>query len=305
MFACLTEFADLVAVPVNESVQRGERVLAVVAPEVENSLREHLEVLGVASDAVEFARPELVFATGPQTTVRDFGQRCAELVASGPAAIVAHYQPWMDAYVLALRECLGNLAFARAPLTVFCGCSWAEPGHHDVFFHTHPSLWSHDGAVANPDFRKPRDVLASHPAPALAPLRDPDQQMDFDGGDLRTLRRFVTHHGTLHGLDGAEALELAQAANEVAANSVEHGGGRGRLAIWHEPGELIWEIRDSGKLDLGQLFGLATPKPNDRRGRGLWMARRFVDDLYIWQDSTGTAVRAKVSHRYNRPSVLR
>ncbi len=36
------------------------------------------------------------------------------------------------------------------------------------------------------------------------------------------------------------------AVNELAANSVRHGGGRGELHVWHEDDALVCEVRDAG-----------------------------------------------------------
>ena len=295
----LGEFVDLVVPPITECFRRSEPVIAIVSRDVEDQLRERL---GEAGGAVSFHSPHVMLAGPVQTTIRNLARVTNELIAAGPTTIVSHYQPWTSVYEEALRESLANIVFASTPLTLFCGCPETFHGPATEVFHRgHPAFWSHPGALDNPGYCDPTALLSDYPAPPPEPLRNPDQQLDFDRNDLRTLRRFVVHHGISHGLDGADALQLAVAANEVATNSIMHGAGRGRLAVWRNPDQLIWEVRDSGQLNSAQFLGMVAPGPGDHRGRGLWLARQIVDDLYIWHDQAGTGVRATVNRRRSPP----
>ena len=81
--------------------------------------------------------------------------------------------------------------------------------------------------------------------------------------------------------------------NEVATNSVRHGGGTGTLRMWEEGASLICEVRDRGQI-LDPLVGRRKP-PGDRgSGLGLWLANQLCDLVQIRSFPTGTAVRLHV-----------
>jgi anti-sigma regulatory factor (Ser/Thr protein kinase) len=291
--ALVAEFVDAIAAPVSAAVQQQQPVLAVVDSATERELR---KLLGRRGEAIEFHRPEAVFAGSAQTATFTAARGYAELGATGPATVITRYPPWMDPYGLALRECCVNSISAGGPLTLLCGYAGDRAEQAKVFIATHPRLWGPHGVRRNPAYRDPSVVLARHPAPAPKPLREPDYELDFDRADLRTLRRFITHHGLLCGLDGVGAEYLALGVDAVATNSVEHGAGHGWARLWHEPPRLICEIHDPGHFAPGQLPGLSPPSQGDRRGRGLWLARSITDELYLWHDDAGTTVRLRVHH---------
>lgn len=48
-----------------------------------------------------------------------------------------------------------------------------------------------------------------------------------------TRRSAVSAHATHAGLAEGRVYDLVAAAHELAANAVQHGGGAGRLRLWH------------------------------------------------------------------------
>ena len=58
--------------------------------------------------------------------------------------------------------------------------------------------------------------------------------MDFDIEDLRALRSAVATAAAGASLHGERADDLVLAVNELATNSICHGGGQGTLRIWRE-----------------------------------------------------------------------
>ena len=85
-------------------------------------------------------------------------------------------------------------------------------------------------------------------------------------------------------------LDFVLAANEVATNSVRHGGGHGTMRIWREDGTMIGEVHDHGRI-AEPLVGRVRPAAEQIGDRGLWAANQLCDLVQIRSDQAGTAVR--------------
>jgi anti-sigma regulatory factor (Ser/Thr protein kinase) len=83
------------------------------------------------------------------------------------------------------------------------------------------------------------------------------------------------------------------AVHELATNSLRHGGGRGTLRVWREPGALICEVSDRGRIDQ-PLVGRERPLGGQIGGRGLWLVNQVCDLVQIRCFPTGNAVRLHV-----------
>jgi len=124
------------------------------------------------------------------------------------------------------------------------------------------------------------------PAPPAAA-----RELDFAGGQLATVRRFLSEWAAEKELGGEQADELVLAVNELATNSIRYGGGTGRLLAWCDgDGALVCEIRDSGHIE-DPLIGRSRPAPNQHTGRGLWLVHQLCDAVEIHSSPAGTAVR--------------
>jgi anti-sigma regulatory factor (Ser/Thr protein kinase) len=84
--------------------------------------------------------------------------------------------------------------------------------------------------------------------------------------------------------------DLTMAVNELAANSIDHGGGGGVLRWWIEPGALLCEVQDAGRI-ADPLVGRRTPRLDQPRGRGVWMVHQLCDLVQIRSSAAGTVVR--------------
>src|ERR1700760_4363296 len=80
----------------------------------------------------------------------------------------------------------------------------------------------------------------------LPPLRG--SRLEFGLDDLHDLRAQVAATGTAVGLSERRTSDLVVAASELAANSVLHGGGRGRATIWGDHGPAFVEVADAGQI---------------------------------------------------------
>jgi anti-sigma regulatory factor (Ser/Thr protein kinase) len=85
-------------------------------------------------------------------------------------------------------------------------------------------------------------------------------------------------------------VELVLAANEIASNSIEHGGGSGVLRLWGEHDRVVCEVRDGGRLD-DPLADRRLPAHDGPRGRGLWIANHVCDLVQVRSTPEGTLVR--------------
>jgi anti-sigma regulatory factor (Ser/Thr protein kinase) len=142
-----------------------------------------------------------------------------------------------------------------------------------------PSASYHGHAGAVDDFRR-----------ALSPAPESAERVPFYAADLAGLRSVVHRLCGQAGLSDDAVEDLVLAAHELATNSVRHGGGQGVLSAWTQPGSLVLEIRDAGRITdplVGREFAAAL----DEGGRGVWMANQLCDLVQVRSSEVGTTVR--------------
>jgi anti-sigma regulatory factor (Ser/Thr protein kinase) len=188
-----------------------------------------------------------------------------------------------------LSEALLNIAFdAATPLRLLCPYSLAAlpAGVIAQAERTHPFLVQAGRrqpsgrfqplSVAEP-FARP---LPAAPAGAAC--------VPFGRGELGRLRAFVTEQARRAGLGQPKATSLVAAINEIATNSLQHGGGHGELRVWADRDWLVCEVSDSGHL-TAPLAGRLPPATND--GAGLWLANQLTDLVQICSVPGATQIR--------------
>jgi anti-sigma regulatory factor (Ser/Thr protein kinase) len=90
-------------------------------------------------------------------------------------------------------------------------------------------------------------------------------------------------------------------ASELATNAIRHGGGTGRLRLWHRDGILFCQVSDHGP-GIGDPTTAGTAPPDPAQvdgGRGLWICRHLTADLRIepGPDGHGAIVTAAIPGR--------
>ena len=133
-------------------------------------------------------------------------------------------------------------------------------------------------------------------APLDSPFGDPPsgaRKVSFDRDRLLDVRREVMRFATAAGLDTGGATRLVTAVNEVATNSVVHGGGGGTLRIWRAGETVVSEVRDSGSYRHA-LADRVRPTAASKDARGLWLANQLCDLVQIRTLSDATLVRLHV-----------
>jgi anti-sigma regulatory factor (Ser/Thr protein kinase) len=125
------------------------------------------------------------------------------------------------------------------------------------------------------------------------PLPEPTtplMEMSFEAASLHAVRTFVSDAAVRARLPGDRADDLVLAVDELATNSVRHGGGSGRVRVWQDGDALLCEVRDHGHIE-DPLAGRVTPAPEQVGGYGLWLVNQLCDLVQVRSTSSGTTVR--------------
>jgi anti-sigma regulatory factor (Ser/Thr protein kinase) len=281
-----------------DGVQAGEPALVVVAARKIALLRESL---GGDAEGVAFADMADV-GLNPARIIpawRDFvssNSRPGERLRGIGEPIFA--ERTADELVECQRhEALLNLAFQDAPgFWLLCPYD-SETMPAEVIEEarrTHPYVTNGDSRVSERYYGL--EAIAEPFAPPLpAPPGDaPDTR--FDGESLGALRAFVRGRAQAAELSEAQREDLVLAVNELASNSVRHGGGTGTVCIWREGDAVVCDITDLGHL-VDPMAGRVRPQPRQEGGYGVWLANQLCDLVQIRPFGGGTTIRIRLACR--------
>jgi anti-sigma regulatory factor (Ser/Thr protein kinase) len=135
------------------------------------------------------------------------------------------------------------------------------------------------------------DSASAESAPACGAA-----ELPFTIHELGALRRAVTAAAVRASLDAERVADLVTAVNELAVNSICHGGGRGTLRLWRDGRTLLVEICDRGHICVADAERRSErPEPDARGGRGLWIVDQLCDTVQISSSPRdGSAVRVRM-----------
>jgi len=111
----------------------------------------------------------------------------------------------------------------------------------------------------------------------------------FDLDHLATVRHAMVDSAMAYGLTGPALDGFVLAANEIVANAIAHGGGRGRLRLWSDGHLLRCQVSDNGPGLPTEYRDPQRPPLSASCGRGLWLARQFCQ-LDIRTSAYGTTI---------------
>jgi anti-sigma regulatory factor (Ser/Thr protein kinase) len=193
------------------------------------------------------------------------------------------------------HESLLNLAFDGGPAwRLLCpyDTDALSPDVIQEARRSHPSLWENGVGCPSATYLAPEATRSE--GDDLPPPPPEARRFVFTGERLSDLRKLVARCAGSAGLGPQRTSDLVLAASEVATNSVRHGGGEGTLSIWREPGTLICEVRDHGRI-TDPLVGRERPSPDKLRGRGMWLVNQLCDLVQIRTTSRGGVVRFRLA----------
>ncbi|HEV7363370.1 MAG TPA: sensor histidine kinase [Solirubrobacteraceae bacterium] len=284
---------------IKAGLEADEPVLAMVSQTKIDLLR---EALNGAADDVHFADMHEV-GSNPARIIPAWREFIDDYGIAGRSLRGIGEPVWSERSPAELIECqrhesLLNLAFADGcAMRLLCPYdTQALDGTVIAEAHrSHPVIVER-GAERDSDCYHGIDLVAAPFAdPLSAPPRDP-ATLVFTGETLDAVRHFVTAEAEQVGMDAVGRADLVLAVNEVATNSVLHGGGDGTLLVWREGETLICELRDSGSFDH-PLAGRERPRPDRVGGHGLWLANQLCDLVQVRSFSSGTVVRLHLRRR--------
>lgn len=289
------EYLELVVDFVREGTRSGDHVLVLAAAARLSSLRSALAPLParvrLTDAAAVGANParliplwrEFLDSLGPDDRARGVAEPVSG--SSGDAVRAER----------AIHESLLNRAFGD-DRPFWLVCPYAAAGSDEQLegqLGSNHAVVTRDGEAPRPAVPH-RSVEAEDrslpPARELAPPSPGAERLTVDRAGMAALRRRVRARGDAAGLDAARGADFALAVHEVVANSVRHGGGAGRVALWEEGGALLCQVEDGGRFDA-PLAGRVRPSVEDGGGRGLWMANQLCDLVQIRSFPDGTVVR--------------
>ena len=291
LYSGMAEFVTAATSFIRRAIRAGDPILVVVSKaKIDRISRQ----LGPEAAAVTFA------------DMADVGDNPARIIAAWQAFLQAHEgasQLWgigepiyperspTELAECQLHEALLNVAFdAATPFWLLCPYD-LEALTADVIdeaHRTHPFVAHGEDRQACRTFR-PVDLAGPFARPL--PARPSDAAcMYFESGVLHYLRIFVTQHAIRVGLPGPALEAMVMAVNEVATNTIRHGGGQGELRVWSEGPSLVCEVSDRGHL-ISPLAGRVPPTLDDGSPGGLWLANQLCDLVQIFSSADGTVVR--------------
>ncbi len=284
---------------IRAGLEADEPVLAIVSQTKIDLLR---EALNGAADNVHFADMHEV-GSNPARIIPAWREFVDDYGIGGQTLRGIGEPIWSERSPAELIECqrhesLLNLAFADGcAMRLLCPYDTrALDGAVIAEAHRSHPVIVEGGAERDSDCYHGIDLVAAPFAhPLSAPPRDP-ATLVFTGETLDAVRHFVAAEAERIGMDAARRADLVLAVNEVATNSVLHGGGDGTLLVWREGETLICELRDSGCFDH-PLAGRERPRPDRVGGHGLWLANQLCDLVQVRSFSTGTVVRLHLRRR--------
>jgi anti-sigma regulatory factor (Ser/Thr protein kinase) len=195
------------------------------------------------------------------------------------------------------HDSLLNYAFADANFHLLClyDASTLEDTVLNEACCSHPVVLENGGLRKSDGYRG----VAASAAPLREPLPEPSvrpHELVFEKGPLDGLRRFVAQQAADAGISARRTKDLVLAVNEVATNSIRHGGGSGVLRMWQDGDVLISEVRDDGGIEQ-PLAGRERPARGQMGGHGLWLVNQVCDLVQMRSFADGGVVRMHMRQR--------
>ena len=217
----------------------------------------------------------------------------------GPVCVVAEppFAELVNGSTMELREwhrLESVLSTALAPMSMRLLCVHDErplgPGVRAAVRATHPTLVGEAGPRPNPSYLGTQAFGRRPLAPEPIPVRGPVHRLEV-GQSLPRLREDLAALGTSVGLDPDRVDGLVVAVNELAANVLEHGAGKGNVHLWRGEGRWVCDVFDEHGGLTDPLAGYRPADSLRSRGFGLWITRQTCEYVEICGSGEGSLVR--------------
>lgn len=154
---------------------------------------------------------------------------------------------------------------------------------------SHPFIAREGGSHVSDAYMQQHEAPGPFEGALPAPSTQP-RELAFTSEELGSLRRFVSRGAADASLDTGRTEDLVLAVNELATNSLCHGGGGGTLRMWAEADTLLCEVHDRGHI-TEPLVGRNPPIGKQLTGRGLWVVNHLCDLVQIRSAPGGSVIR--------------
>jgi anti-sigma regulatory factor (Ser/Thr protein kinase) len=293
LYACDEEFLAGTLGAIEQARDAGRPVLAAVAQEKVALLR---RALGRRAHGVAFADIREL-ARNPARIIPAWARFLRENAPGEQPALGIGEPVWPGRSDAELVECerhelLANLAFRHGQRwRLLCTYDRERLGDEvlDAARRSHPLNLCGGDCQASDAYREP-DWSAVAFGGRLAPPRAAVTELPFSREHLGDVRRMIRRAALDAELAPERSEQFVLAVSELAANSVQYGGGGGSARIWRQDGALLCEVSDRGRLHSA-LAGRVQPRPEQLCGRGLWLVNQLCDLVQIRSGAHGTAVR--------------
>jgi len=275
---------------ISRAIERDSPVLIAVAPDRIERLG---EALGARRGRVAFVDIRQIGAN-PARIIPAWREFLERTGPSGGEPLGIGEPVWRGRSTAELDECwrheaLLNVAFGGGrPWRLLC--PYDVDGLEDHVIEAahicHPLIAGEQGCGVSSRYRRnvrPFDGTLEEPTGEVG-------ELSFGEAELGLLRRRLTSWARLEGLPSADVEDLVLAVDEIATNSIRHGGGRGQLRMWRVGGSLLCEIRDAGQM-RDPLLGRARPNDAAVCGRGMWIVNQLCDLVQIRSSPAGSQIR--------------
>jgi anti-sigma regulatory factor (Ser/Thr protein kinase) len=296
LYAGERAFVDAIAAFIRDGVSAGEPALVVVSARKIELLRAEL---GDAADRVCFA-DMLEVGQNPGAIISAWDDFVRDRFAEGQRVRGVGEPIWAGRTPDELEEChhheaLLNLAFADAPgfwLVCPYDTESLDPEVIERASRTHPFL-REDGVERPSPVYRGEDLCGQAFEGDLEPAPADAYEVAFDEDSLGAMRAFVGELAQDAGIESTRRDDLLLAVNELATNSVRHGGGGGVLRAWAEGRSLVCEVCDSGQIEE-PLTGRVRPPAGGMSGYGLWLVNQVCDLVQVRASGAGNCVRMRI-----------
>jgi anti-sigma regulatory factor (Ser/Thr protein kinase) len=289
------DFVSVVVPYLEAGIARGDTVLAVTSQANTALIRDNMR----ESDPIDFVDSAEWYTT-PARTMVAYDQYVTDCLASqrGPILILGEPTwgdlPNEDQMAWHCYESLLNLTLSGRQVSLICpydASALAQP-LLDVARSTHPAVLDSGSETVNAMYCEPAQFLARGDESPLTPAPPRAVTVKFGASDLTSLRHLVAQRAADLSMTARQIADLVVAANEVATNAIQHGQGRGQLAIWRNETHLVIEISDHGSGPHDPFAGQLRPRDTgvSDSGWGLWVARQLCDRFEL-RSAPGWVVR--------------